>query len=47
MKEGELMDWLYIDEIFIEDEYLVQSEEDLVNEILEIAYEIDNFIKRV
>ena len=47
MKEGELMDWLYIDELFIEDEYLVQSEEDLVNEILEIAYEVDNFIKRV
>ena len=34
-----------MDELFIADEDLIQSEDDLVNEILEIALEIDNFRK--
>lgn len=34
-----------MDELFIDDEDLIQSEDDLVNEILEIALEIDNFRK--
>ena len=34
-----------MDYIFIHDNDLIRSEEDLVNEILEIALEVDNFRK--
>lgn len=34
-----------MDELFIDDINLICSEEDLINEILEISLEIDNFRK--